>query len=268
MINGNFAKLQEARYFMEKNQKHTTSETVMPDESAKTGKKEQVAQMFDDISSHYDFLNHFLSLGIDIRWRKKLIRKMLKESPRHVLDVATGTGDLAIMAAKGKKFTPESITGIDISEGMLDIGRKKLKDQGLSDKITLEYGDSENMPFKDNTFDAVSVAFGVRNFENLEKGIKELNRVTAKDGKLYILEFSQPKRFPFKHLYNFYFNYVLPFIGRTVSKHKKAYSYLPESVSAFPSGNEFAEKLKKAGFREVTCKNLTFGISTLYTATK
>lgn len=251
---------------MEKDKQYSNPEDIVPDEGSKVGKKEQVAQMFDDISPKYDFLNHFLSLGIDIQWRKKLIRRMLDHQPKNILDVATGTGDLAIMAAERANYNPESIIGVDISEGMLDKGREKLKNKGLNEAVSLKYGDSEALPFKDNSFDAISVAFGVRNFENLEKGLKELYRVTGDKGRLYILEFSQPKTFPFKHLYNFYFNNILPLIGKTVSQNKQAYSYLPESVSAFPSGESFSKILKKVGYKEVECKSLTMGISTLYIA--
>lgn len=240
---------------------------VIPDKTSEAGKKEQVAGMFDQISSHYDFLNHFLSAGIDIKWRKKAIRQMDHLSgTAHILDVATGTGDMAILAAEILK--PEKIIGIDISEGMLNIGQKKIKAKKLDNLIELKSGDSENIPFKDNTFDAVCVAFGVRNFENLEKGISEMFRVLKNNGKVVILEFSQPDTFPIKQLYGFYSFKVLPTIGSWVSKNKNAYKYLPESAAKFPSGNEFIKILKQTGFKNTECQKLTFGISSIYTGIK
>lgn len=240
--------------------------TVVPYKESEAGKKEQVAAMFDNVSARYDLLNRVLSMGIDIGWRKKAIKELKALKPVKLLDVATGTGDLAIMAEKMLK--PESITGVDISEGMLEVGRKKIKESGLDSVIILQKGDSENLIFEENTFDAVTVAFGVRNFENLEKGLKELNRVLRPGGKVMILEFSKPQTFPVNYLYNFYFNYILPFIGRLVSKDMSAYSYLPESVEKFPFGNAFLEKLKDAGFKNVQWKKLTFGISSIYTGIK
>ena len=170
--------------------------------------------MFDNIAGNYDFLNHFLSMGIDIYWRKKLVKRLTKQAPKNILDVATGTGDLAIAMLKA---TPDKITGIDISNGMLEIGRKKIKEKGLEDKISLQQADSENLPFEDNDFDAVCVSFGARNFENLEKGLSEMFRVLKPGGKLYILEFSQPDIFPFKQIYQFYFRYILPLLGKIIS---------------------------------------------------
>ncbi|MDH5382258.1 MAG: bifunctional demethylmenaquinone methyltransferase/2-methoxy-6-polyprenyl-1,4-benzoquinol methylase UbiE, partial [Cyclobacteriaceae bacterium] len=194
---------------------------VVPYKEEKKSKKEQVAHMFDNISGKYDFLNHFLSLGIDIRWRKKAIKFLKNDHPKQILDVATGTGDFAIETLK---LNPEKVVGVDISEGMLAVGREKIKKKGLENKIELLSGDSENLPFKDNTFDAVTVAFGVRNFENLELGLAEINRVLKPNGKLVVLEFSKPTKFPFKQLYNFYFKFILPKIGNTISKDRSAYT--------------------------------------------
>ncbi len=218
--------------------------------------------MFDSISGNYDFLNHFLSLGIDIRWRKKAIRILAKESPKLILDVATGTGDFAIEALR---LNPEKIIGIDISEGMLDIGRKKMKAKGYEHVIELKSGDSENLPFEENKF---VVAFGVRNFENLDKGLSEIFRVLKPNGRAVVLEFSKPTSFPMKQLYSFYFKLILPKIGKVVSHDSSAYTYLPESVQAFPDGNDFLSVLSKLGYKNATCQPLTFGISSLYTATK
>lgn len=221
--------------------------------------------MFDSISSKYDFLNHFLSLGIDIRWRKKAIGLLVNDKPKMILDVATGTGDFAIQALK---LNPERVIGVDISEGMLDVGRKKLKERGYENIIELKLGDSENLPFEENKFDAVIVAFGVRNFENLEKGLAEILRVLRPNGRAVVLEFSKPTSFPMKQFYSFYFNSILPRIGKTVSQDSSAYTYLPESVQAFPDGQNFVSILSKLGYKNATCQPLTFGISSLYTATK
>lgn len=239
--------------------------TVVPYKEEKSAKKEQVARMFDNISRNYDFLNHFLSLGIDRGWRKKAIALLRSSQPKEMLDVATGTGDFAIAALK---LNPDKITGVDISEGMLEIGRKKIAQRGLSDRIVLLAGDSENLPFQENKFDAVTVAFGVRNFENLEKGLSEIYRVMKPGATLVVLEFSKPARFPFKQLYNFYFKAILPVIGRIVSKDKSAYTYLPESVQAFPDGKRFESILSQVGFKNTTCTSLTFGISSIYTGQK
>ena len=238
---------------------------VIPYKNKEASKKNQVARMFDSISGKYDFLNHFLSFGIDIIWRRKAIDLLVDYKPKYILDIATGTGDLAIAALK---LNPEKIIGVDISEGMLEIGRKKIAAKNYEDLIDLQYGDSENLPFADNNFDAVTVAFGVRNFQNLEQGVSEIYRVLKRSGKVVILEFSTPKVFPVKNLYHFYFNTVLPKIGRFVSKDRSAYTYLPESVNAFPDGENFADVLRKCGFNEVSWKHLTFGISTLYAAQK
>lgn len=239
--------------------------TVVPYKDKSETKKQQVAEMFNSISGKYDFLNHFLSLGIDIRWRKKAIRQLKDLQPKKILDIATGTGDFAIEALK---LNPEKVVGVDISEGMLNVGKEKMKKKGLDHIITLEMGDSENLQFDDNNFDAVIVAFGVRNFENLEKGLTEMNRVLNTGGKAVILEFSKPTIFPFKQLYNFYFRWVLPKIGKLVSKDNAAYTYLPESVNEFPHGQDFLDVLAKTGFKNTRCKALTLGISSIYIGEK
>jgi demethylmenaquinone methyltransferase/2-methoxy-6-polyprenyl-1,4-benzoquinol methylase len=239
--------------------------SVVPYKEDRAGKKQQVARMFDSISGNYDFLNHFLSLGIDIRWRKKAIKLLAKSKPKLILDVATGTGDFAIETLK---LNPDQVIGVDISEGMLEVGRKKMKARGIDHKIDLRLGDSENLPFEENKFDAVIVAFGVRNFENLEKGLTEMQRVLKPGGQLVVLEFSKPRGFPFNQLYNFYFKFVLPKIGQLVSRDSAAYTYLPESVQAFPDGTDFTNILNRIGFNYTTCQSLTFGISSLYTGTK
>jgi len=238
---------------------------VVPYKNEQTGKKEQVATMFNNISAKYDFLNHFLSLGIDKVWRRKAVGHLKDLKPKIILDVATGTGDFAIESLTLK---PNKIVGIDISEGMLEVGIQKIKKRGLQDIIELMTGDSENLPFDDNKFDAVIVAYGVRNFENLEKGLKEMHRVLRSGGKMVVLEFSKPTHFPFKQLYNFYFRYVLPKIGKALSKDNAAYTYLPESVRVFPDGDKFISKLKSVGFKEAICNPVTFGISSIYIARK
>lgn len=236
--------------------------SVTPYKSETAGKKEQVATMFNNIAHKYDFLNHFLSLGIDILWRKKAIRQLRNQNPRQILDIATGTGDFAIEALV---LNPDKVTGIDISEGMLKIGREKLLKKKLQDKIELLIGDSENIPFKDCSFDAITVGFGVRNFENLEKGLKEMIRVLNPEGTAIILEFSKPGKFPVKQLYNFYFNRILPAIGKLVSKDNAAYTYLPESVNAFPDGKNLLKIMENCGFKEVKHMPLMFGIASIYT---
>jgi demethylmenaquinone methyltransferase / 2-methoxy-6-polyprenyl-1,4-benzoquinol methylase len=238
---------------------------VLPYKEEHAGKKEQVAKMFNSISQRYDFLNHFLSLGIDKGWRKKAIGLLKPLQPKQVLDVATGTGDFAIQALD---LNPDKVTGIDISEGMLEIGRKKIKQKNLSEKVELYSGDSENLQFPENKFDAVTVGFGVRNFENLEKGLQEIYRVMKPGAMLVVLEFSRPRKFPFRQIYNFYFKIILPKLGRLISKDKSAYTYLPESVEAFPDGTDFENILKKTGFKDTACKPLTFGISSIYTGRK
>jgi demethylmenaquinone methyltransferase / 2-methoxy-6-polyprenyl-1,4-benzoquinol methylase len=239
--------------------------TVVPYKKESTTKKEQVAKMFDNISHRYDFLNHFLSLGIDKGWRKKAINLLKSHHPKLLLDVATGTGDFAIQALT---LNPDKIIGVDISEGMLSMGRKKMEVKGYDSKIELKSGDSENLPFADNTFDAVTVGFGVRNFENVEKGLTEICRVLKPNGRIVVLEFSKPSKFPFKQFYSFYFKQILPRIGNWFSKDSSAYTYLPESVDAFPYGQAFLNVLSKSGFSETRATSLTFGISSIYTAKK
>ena len=241
------------------------SKEIKPYKKEDLGKKEQVALMFNNISKKYDLLNHLLSLGIDIQWRKKAIKLLSSVKPQTILDVATGTADFAIEALSLK---PKKVIGVDISNGMLDIGRKKIKKKNLDQIISLENGDSENLRFEDNNFDAVIVAFGVRNFENLERGLMNMCRVLKKDGKVIILEFSKPTSFPFKQMYNFYFKSILPIIGNVISKDNSAYTYLPESVQAFPQGVKFLEILKRTGFNQTECIQLTFGICSIYTGVK
>lgn len=250
---------------MQSEQSNNPAAHVVPDAGSNLSKKEQVAEMFNDIAGKYDFLNHFLSLGIDRGWRKKAIREVAAIAPEHILDVATGTGDLAIAAAKAMKAR---IVGVDIAEQMLEVGRKKISAQQLDSVISLRSGDSEHLPFEDNSFDAVMCAYGVRNFEHLEKGISDMQRVLRPGGKIVILEFSHPKRFPVKQLYQFYFRYILPLFGKMVSKNSRAYTYLPESVMAFPEGKAFCETLTRCGFQQPHARPLTFGITTLYTAVK
>ena len=239
--------------------------TVKPYKESSLSKKEQVATMFDNIAGNYDFLNHFLSLGIDIFWRKRLVRKLQKQKPQNILDVATGTADLAIAMMKIKPF---NVVGIDISNGMLEVGRKKIKQQDLEKTIQLQQADSEDLPFEDATFDAVTVSFGARNFENLQKGLSEMARVLKPGGKIYILEFSKPTLFPFKQLYDFYFKFVLPLIGKLLSKDNAAYSYLPESVKAFPHGKELNSIIENCGYTNAKNHPLTMGIAYIYTAQK
>ncbi len=227
-------------------------------------KKKQVSEMFDNIANSYDFLNHSLSLGMDNVWRKIAIKK-LTNNPKIILDIATGTGDFAVSAAK---YTDAKITGIDISQGMLNVGVEKVRKKNLNNRISLQLADSESLPFNDNTFDAITAGFGVRNFENLNKGLSEMKRVLNKDGIVVILEPSTPKYFPLKQLYKLYFHHVLPTIGAWISKDKSAYSYLPESVDAFPSGEKFIVELKNVGFRDCKHIPLTFGIVSLYIAIK
>ena len=227
-------------------------------------KKKQVSEMFDNIANSYDFLNHSLSLGMDNVWRKIAIKK-LTNNPKTILDIATGTGDFAVSAAK---YTDAKITGIDISQGMLNVGIEKVRKKNLNNRISLQLADSESLPFNDNTFDAITAGFGVRNFENLNKGLSEMKRVLNKDGIVVILEPSTPKYFPLKQFYKLYFHHVLPTIGAWISKDKSAYSYLPESVDAFPSGEKFIIELKNVGFKDCKHIPLTFGIVSLYIAIK
>lgn len=239
--------------------------TVVPYKDQATGKKQQVAHMFNSISPQYDFLNHLLSLGIDIHWRKKAIKMLRQNPPATILDIATGTGDFALEAMK---LNPKKIIGLDISDGMLDVGRTKIRSRGWDQTIDMVNGDSENLPFAENNFDAVIVAFGVRNFENLEMGLSEMHRVLKPGGRVVILEFSKPRHIVMQFFYGFYFRAILPLIGRLFSRHRTAYTYLPESVKAFPDGNDFLAILKKIGFQNTSCLPLTFGVSSLYYAQK
>lgn len=239
---------------------------VKPYTEDQSDKKTQVRQMFDKIAPRYDFLNHFLSLGIDRIWRRKAIREIKKSGPATLLDVATGTGDLAILAAW--KIEGIKVTGIDITAGMLDIARKKSNKSGLDDQLDFLLADAENLPFQENTFDALTVAFGIRNFGDLRKGLAEMLRVMVPGGKLAILEFGKPRVFPLKQGYHFYFKRILPFVGKITSKDPKAYTYLYESVQAFPDGKAMVDLLQEIGFNAVEYKSLTFGICAMYTATK
>lgn len=239
---------------------------VVPYEQSGLTKKEQVASMFDSIAFRYDFLNRFLSAGIDVSWRKKAIHALNEVKPQIILDVATGTGDVAILTHK--LIAPKHITGVDISEGMLAEGRKKIAALGLQDSIELVSGDSEQLAFNDNHFDGITVAFGVRNFEHLETGLQEMFRVLQPGGKLVILEFSKPKQFLFKGFYNIYMNLVAPGFGKMIAKNKEAYQYLNDSVQAFPEGDAFTSIMEKVGFTSITNKKLTFGICTIYCGKK
>ncbi|GIV57373.1 MAG: bifunctional demethylmenaquinone methyltransferase/2-methoxy-6-polyprenyl-1,4-benzoquinol methylase UbiE [Bacteroidetes bacterium] len=229
------------------------------------GKKEAVQAMFDAIAPRYDLLNRILSFGIDRRWRRQAIEMLREHQPRRILDVATGTADLAIEALT---LEPEKVVGVDISEEMLRVGREKIERLGLTDRITLRRGDAERLPFSDAQFDAVLVAFGVRNFENLEQGLRQIARVLRPGGVLVVLEFSHPRRFPVKQLYEFYARHILPRIGSSVSKDEGAYRYLPESIAAFPDGPRFLDIMQQVGFSDLRWKPLTFGIASLYRGTR
>ena len=227
-----------------------TAEHVKPYKTEKKGKKEQIALMFNKISGSYDFLNHFLSFGIDIVWRRKALKNLKALAPQNVLDVATGTGDFAVEIVK--ELNPKKVTGVDISEGMLNLGKEKIAKKNLSNQITFELGDSENLPFENDTFDAITVAFGVRNFENLEVGLADMHRVLHPKGKTVILEFSKPKNNWFiRTLYSFYLTKLLPFFGKLVSGEKHAYKYLADSVMAFPDDDDFMKIMRNAGFKNV-----------------
>lgn len=240
---------------------------VKPDYTSNKSKKVQVEEMFDNVAARYDFLNRFLSLRIDTLWRKKAISYLVDSKPQFILDVATGTADLALEI--NKQLNPAKIIGLDLSEQMLAVGRKKIHKANLDNKIEMVKGDSENLNFKDNNFDAVTISFGVRNFENLDKGLLELYRVLKNSGKLVVLEFSNPKGFPVKQLFGFYFKFILPFISKLVNKNSgNAYKYLPESVKYFPEGNDFANHLRNCGFNNIIVKPLTFGTCTVYVAQK
>ena len=241
------------------------SKTIKPYKDSELGKKEQVAKMFDNISEDYDGLNRVISLGIDVSWRKKVVKLVGENNPQQILDIATGTGDLALMMAK---LNPKKITGLDISAGMLEVGKQKITKANLSEKIEMIVGDSENMPFNDNTFDAITVSFGVRNFENLDKGLTEILRVLKPGGKFVVLETSNPTKFPFKQGYKFYTNFILPVIGKIFSKDKVAYSYLSESANSFPFGEAFNNILQKNEFKSAKNLPVTFGVASIYTALK
>lgn len=221
--------------------------------------------MFNNIAGRYDFMNHFLSAGIDMAWRKKAINCLRKHLPETVLDIATGTGDFAIETLR---LNPEKVVGIDISEGMLDVGRKKIERLGHQHKIELQQADSENLPFETQTFDAITVGFGVRNFENLEKGLSEMLRVLNPGGVAVILEFSKPKKFPVKQGYHLYSNHVIPALGKLLAKDNAAYTYLPESVAAFPEGEDFLQIMQKTGYNKLAAVPLTGGIATIYLGSK
>ncbi len=242
-----------------------TQKVVKPYNKSSKTKKEEVAEMFNNISKRYDFLNHFLSMGIDKLWRKKAIKILGKNNPKVILDIATGTGDFALEALK---LNPEKIIGIDISEGMLNIGKEKMKKKKVNHIINLQLGDSENLNFDDNYFDGYTVGFGVRNFENLEKGLSEMLRVLKPEGIAVILEFSKPKKFPVKQSFYVYSKYILPTIGKVVSKDKRAYTYLPESINAFPEGQNFIDIMTKVGYKNVKSKLLSGGIATIYYGVK
>lgn len=240
------------------------SEPVTPYHT-KASKKEEVRNMFDNIAGRYDLLNRVLSLRIDVYWRNKAVAFLKPFKPAHILDVACGTGDFSIAALK---TGAQKVTGVDISEKMLAAGRVKMKERGLDGKIALETGDSEQLQYATATFDAATVAFGVRNFEQLDKGLAEMQRVLKPGAPIVILEFSKPRVFPVKQLYHFYFSTILPLIGRLVSGDARAYTYLFESVSAFPDGNDFLDHMNKAGFTSCAAKRLTFGICSMYTGLK
>ena len=241
-------------------------DTIVPYKNSELGKKQQVAGMFNDIAFRYDFLNRFLSAGIDIRWRKKAIKQLEKNQPKTILDVATGTADVAIMASGILKVA--KITGIDISDGMLEIGRKKIQKLGLQNTIELLNGDCETINFNNDSFEAVTVAFGVRNFENLEKGLSEIKRVLKPGGKLVVLEFSKPKSAVVKTVYNLYMKFICSNVGKIFSKNPIAYQYLDESIQKFPEGKNFTAILDNLGYRNTYIKPLSLGICSIYCGEK
>ena len=241
------------------------AEKVKPYKDSELGKKEQVAKMFDTISNEYDGLNRVISFGIDIKWRNKVVQIVGKTHPNSILDIATGTGDLAINLTK---TNASKIIGLDISKGMLEVGRKKIEKLQLSDTIEMVFGDSEKIPFSDNSFDAITVAFGVRNFENLEKGLSEIYRVLKPNGTFVVLETSVPTKTPYKQGYKFYSTKILPTIGQLFSKDKSAYKYLSDSAASFPHGDAFNNILKKIGFKDVEDRPQTFGVASIYVSKK
>lgn len=241
------------------------SEQVTPYKDSNLGKKEQVTQMFDTISGNYDGLNRVISFGIDVKWRKKVLQLVSEKNPENILDIATGTGDLAILMTK---TNAKKIIGLDISEGMLEVGKKKIAERKLDTIIEMVIGDSEQMPFTDNHFDAITVSFGIRNFETLDKGLTEILRVLKPNGIFVILETSVPEKTPFKQGYAFYTKYILPLIGKLFSKDNVAYGYLSESASVFPYGEKLNNILRKNGFIDVVAMPQTFGVATIYKASK
>jgi demethylmenaquinone methyltransferase / 2-methoxy-6-polyprenyl-1,4-benzoquinol methylase len=241
------------------------SAQVTPYKDSELGKKEQVTQMFDAISGNYDGLNRVISFGIDVKWRKKVLKLVADKNPKTILDIATGTGDLAILMTQ---TSAERIVGLDLSAGMLEIGKTKIENKNLSSKIEMIVGDSEKLPFEDNSFDAITVAFGIRNFETLEKGLIEIKRVLKPNGIFVVLETSNPTRFPFKQGYFFHTKYILPIIGKLFSKDNVAYDYLSESAAIFPFGEALNNIFRKIGFIDVKAMPQTFGVATIYTATK
>ena len=238
---------------------------VKPYNQDDKSKKQEVAEMFDNISARYDFLNHFLSLGIDKIWRRKAINQLRSTPVKKLIDIATGTGDFAIAALK---LNPEEVIGLDISAGMLAVGEQKMIKNKVDSIIKMQLGDSENIPYDSNYFDALTVGFGVRNFENLELGLAEMLRVLKPGGKAVILEFSKPKRFPIKQIFGFYSRYFIPFFGKRISKDAQAYSYLPESVAAFPEGKDFEDILRKIGYKNIESTLVSGGIATIYAGIK
>ncbi|MCZ8091651.1 MAG: bifunctional demethylmenaquinone methyltransferase/2-methoxy-6-polyprenyl-1,4-benzoquinol methylase UbiE [Flavobacterium sp.] len=241
------------------------SKNITPYRDSSLGKKEQVTQMFDNISGNYDDLNRVISLGIDVKWRKKVVALVAEKNPENILDIATGTGDLAILMTS---TSAKKIVGLDLSVGMLEVGKKKIATQNLSDKIEMVVGDSENIPFPDNYFDAITVSFGIRNFETLEKGLAEIYRVLKPGGIFVILETSVPTKFPYKQGYSFYTKMILPLIGKVFSKDKNAYGYLSTSAANFPFGEKLNNILRKVSFIDCVALPQTFGVATIYTATK
>jgi len=241
------------------------SKNITPYKDSNLGKKEQVAQMFDTISGNYDGLNRVISFGIDVKWRKKVLKIVSNKQPKTVLDIATGTGDLAILMTN---TSAEEIIGLDISAGMLEVGKKKITEKKLDHKIQMVLGDSENIPYPDNYFDAITVAFGVRNFETLEKGLAEILRVLKPNGVFVILETSVPTKFPYKQGYAFHSKFILPLVGKLFSKDKSAYKYLSDSANEFPFGEALNNILRKVGFIEVEDLPQTFGVATIYKASK
>lgn len=241
------------------------SEKVVKPYNTDRSKKEEVAEMFNNISGKYDFLNHFLSLGIDHLWRAKAVKELKEIQPKRILDIATGTGDFAIASLK---LNPTEVIGMDISSGMLEVGKEKMKKKKVDNIISMRLGDSEDLPFEDNYFDGLTVGFGVRNFENLEKGLSEMLRVIRPGGKAIILEFSKPKKFPVKQGFGLISKYIIPFFGKLISKDDKAYAYLPESVAAFPEGKAFEDILRKLNYQNIKSMPVSGGIATIYVGSK